>query len=65
MSLKIPKGRYLKFVPQSTEENKVWTLWEQVWTFFSKENQIFERAYIIYYEVFYPNKDIELYIAIK
>ena len=61
----LQKGQYLKFTPKTTGENQVRELWEQVWTFFSDEQQGLARTYTTDYEVYYPNKEIELYIAIK
>ncbi|ELX8378149.1 GyrI-like domain-containing protein [Providencia vermicola] len=61
----LQSGKYLKFTSKSEGDNQIWQLWEQVWEFFSDENQELERAYTTDYEVFYPNKEVELYIAIK
>jgi predicted transcriptional regulator YdeE len=63
--IELQGGKYLKFTPKRESANQIWRLWEQVWEFFSDESQKLERAYTMDYEVFYPNKEVELYIAIK
>lgn len=58
-------GSYLKFIPKTVGEKQIWELWEQAWSFFSDRQQSLERAYTTDYEVYYPNQEVELYIAIK
>ena len=53
--IELQGGKYLKFTPKSEGANQIWQLWEQVWEFFSDQNQKLERAYTTDYEVFYPN----------
>lgn len=61
----LQEGQYLKFTPEAIGAHQVPALWEQVWAFFSDEQQKLTRAYTTDYEVYYPNQEVELFIAIK
>lgn len=64
-TITLQEGQYLKFLPKTEGENQILKLWEEVWKFFSDEQQELTRAYTTDYEVYYPNQEVELYIAIK
>lgn len=63
-TITLQEGSYLKFTPKTTGENQIRELWEQVWAFFSDEQQKLKRAYTTDYEAYYPSQEVELYIAV-
>lgn len=63
--LVIQEGRYMVFSTDELESPSVWGLWELAWKYFSSADSEYQRAYTTDFELFYPDKRTELYIAIE
>jgi predicted transcriptional regulator YdeE len=63
-SLKIPKnGNYEIVHVDTTDEQGVVHTWKKIWE--SEDSRTLTRAYTYDFEKYYPNGDIEIYIAIE
>lgn len=64
----IRAGQYLRFTPQSIGEDpvkQVIEMWQRVWAHFSDQNCEQQRAFSTDFELYHPDKPIELFIAVK
>ncbi|PAD94051.1 GyrI-like domain-containing protein [Shouchella clausii] len=63
-SLEIPKnGNYEIFNVDTTDEQGVVNTWKTIWE--REDSRTLKRAYTYDFEKYYPNGDIEIYIAIE
>lgn len=63
-SIEIPNNnQYEIFIVDSTDEQGVLNTWKEIWG--SEEKGTLKRAYSYDFEIYYPNGQIEIHIAIK
>ena len=60
----IPAGSYLVFIAKGEMPKIAFEAWGQVWDYFSKDDQAYERAYTIDFE-YYAHNEIQVHIAVK
>lgn len=68
VSSEIQAGKYLRFSPKSPGDDpvkEVIGLWQQVWAHFGSEACEHQRAYTSDFELYGPEKTVELFIAVK
>ncbi len=63
-TIKIPNtSKYEVFQVDTSDENGILNTWKQIWE--REEKEVLKRAYSFDYEKYYPNGQIEIYIATK
>ncbi|MBC5637815.1 effector binding domain-containing protein [Ornithinibacillus sp. BX22] len=62
-TIKIPEANYERFVVDISDENGIVKVWQEIWE--REEKGELKRAYSFDFEKYYPNGQIEIYIAVQ
>ncbi|WP_028781322.1 GyrI-like domain-containing protein [Shewanella sp. 38A_GOM-205m] len=65
VNVKVASGKYVTFSATGEMPQVVTDLWGEVWSYFSSESCLFERAYTTDFEYYKSENEVEISIAIK
>lgn len=62
-TIKIPETNYEKFEVDTSDEHGILKAWKEIWEL--EEKGELKRAYSVDFEKYYPNSQVEIYIAVQ
>ncbi|CAM3226108.1 GyrI-like domain-containing protein [Vibrio neptunius] len=65
VKVKIASGKYVTFTASGEMPQAVIDLWGEVWSYFSSENCLYQRAYTTDFEYYKSAHEVEIAIAVK